>query len=383
MSRQIRVVFAHPFFCLKRAGFTASSEEHLTWRVTPAWITGGFKPVKRFGVTVVELLVALAGLSIVATILLPAIQSARECARAENCADRLTRIVLESHVYDTIHGQLPMFMGAKAGVDYFDTININNPNYYGWQQSASPLALAASTSTEFDIDPDFFDYTTTLQNRGILFWQLPGWIELSKQQLPRYRCPSNSRLAKARPVAGYILAAQSISYNGSVDWISLLFDSSPTSTYGITNYVGCFGATAYAEDVQDLPWHYRGMITSRGSVSIEQVQAADGLSNSIMYGENIGDIRASSGASSTTAPVLWYGLSWMSGAIATRGRGLAPWLENGTFELPLLGNGFRSSPFGFGSFHPDGVNFAMGDGSVQRVARFDRLGDLLFDVRFV
>ncbi len=330
--------------------------------------------MNRYGVSVVDLLVTIAGLSIVVAILLPAIQSARESERLENCADRLSRIVLESHVYDAIHGRLPMVLGARAGVEVGDYIGFqSNPDYWGWQQNASPLVLAASTSTEFDIDPDFFDYTTTLQYRGIYVWELPGWIELAAEQPSRYRCPSNSRLAHARPSAGHILASQPVTwYDGNVDWLVIYYDSSPLSTYGISNYVGCFGATGYAEDVHDLRWQYRGMITSRGLVTIAQVQAADGLSNSIMYGENIGHIVASWGASSSeqnTAPILQYGVSWMTTAFAPRGRGLAPWLEDGTAEHPMLGNAYRSAAWGFGSFHSDVVNFAMGDGAVRQVAR--------------
>ena len=94
---------------------------------------------------------------------------------------------------------------------------------------------------------------------------------------------------------------------------------------------------------------------------------ADGLSNTVMFGENIGDIRTE--ARRTT---LRLSHTWLSGGIA-RGRGTAERVDRQHAGNPMLGHALNSSIDGFGSFHRDGVNFLFGDGSVHRSRDIDLL----------
>ena len=106
------------------------------------------------------------------------------------------------------------------------------------------------------------------------------------------------------------------------------------------------------------------MITCRETRTSDEVSKADGLSNSIMYGENNGSRFIDASGQARTR----YRQIWASGGVA-KGTGLVEFGDQPTRLRPLLGHAFTSSAFGFGSFHPAGVNFAKGDGSVETLAR--------------
>lgn len=339
------------------------------------------------GTTVVDLVTIAATLAIGISLAFPFLQQCRESARGKVCEQRLALIAIDSFMYHDVYERLPMQLGAPGVTPWENWIGIASgqdrkkptiqsrnfttlgEEYYLYQQNTSPIALASSVTTEYSIDPIAFDFEENLFDKSKWFFEMEGWQELAFQQPERFLCPTASKILETDSTFGTTLAIQPVSLNGTGDEcdgeLGVLFDQ---DSYGISNYVGCVGAGAGGQGPDGLcdsgdAIQYRGIIASRERVTLDELEKADGASNTLMFGENIGEIRGS-----RSGIGVEYKTSWLNGGLAM-GRGNADWMTSSSPGAPLLGHAMNSSTRGFGSFHRDGVNFVRGDGSVTMLNR--------------
>jgi prepilin-type N-terminal cleavage/methylation domain-containing protein/prepilin-type processing-associated H-X9-DG protein len=124
--------------------------------------------VRRSGITLIELLVAIAIIAILMALLVPAVQYAREAARRIQCASNLRQIGVAVHLYENHHRSFPP--GNASTYSYLVSILP--------QMDMEPLYSRFDFAQRYDqLVPDFKSYLLGLS-------------------IPSYRCPSDEIAAQ-------------------------------------------------------------------------------------------------------------------------------------------------------------------------------------------
>jgi prepilin-type N-terminal cleavage/methylation domain-containing protein/prepilin-type processing-associated H-X9-DG protein len=292
------------------------------------------------GFTLIELLVVIGIIAVLMSILLPAVQSAREAARRSQCVCNLKQVSLAIHGYHDTHGVLPPGKkGCCWGTWLVYTLPYleQKPLYNAWNSFGTNVAGAPSN---YDLDLRYFG----VANQTV-----------TSTFISTYLCPTDQTNT---PITA--------TTNGK--------------TYACTsqNYAVNFGNTVVIQtDFQDIRFGGAPFVdigspngdhdqTGRATVGFNTF--ADGLSNTMLASEVVvgqgQDLR---------------GFSWWGDA-ATFEAFLAPnssfpdvmfspfYCINQPPNPPCIGT-TTALPDNYGarSRHPGGLNVAMGDGSVRFV----------------
>ena len=280
----------------------------------------------RVGFTLVELLVVIAIIGILIALLLPAVQAAREAARRIQCTSNLKQLGLAFHTYHVSNNILP-----------YSGMYWHSSGQLGWTSSILPFIEQDAIYDKMSFDDIGDPEDVSDPHKG---WAGANAIE-------GYLCPSADTYD--RQVQPYADAYTNHYYTilGPIGTIG-----SSGSAYG-TNNTGVF----YWEEANE------GLGRRYGS---KLADATDGTSNTYMIGEQ--------SWGNTEEICGWVGMyhPWVLGIWNTQRAGESVWygarhVRHQINSPPL----YYCEPFTdlpFGSNHPGGTHFAMGDGSTQFVS---------------
>ena len=289
---------------------------------------------RRRAFTLIELLVVIAIIAVLVAILLPAVQQAREAARASQCRNNLKQFGIGLHSYSEVFSQLP------AGGSGCQTGNCcNSGPRIGWQVRILPYMDQAGLYNQLDMDlasvPD-----------QVLSDGKPA----RQHQVPYAVCPTDqSGVIDTNWATPSYTGSLGASPNGSQDAAC-----NPFASFAQANMVGT-GNTCNGAQVSG--------VFSRMGYGAKFKDIADGMSNTIMVGEMLAKCHDHNEG--------WWGQNGSGNAHATT---LVPInnMNTCTNATPAqithptcTGKNQWNISWGFRSHHTGGCHFLACDGAVH------------------
>jgi prepilin-type N-terminal cleavage/methylation domain-containing protein/prepilin-type processing-associated H-X9-DG protein len=331
---------------------------------------------RRPAFTLIELLVVIGIIVLLMALLLPAVQKVREAANKMLCASNLRQLGIAAHNYHIDFQKLPPGyygpMRENGGTNVDPATSPERGPWVGCLVALLPYVEQDNLyqqlwKTQLNYPnpmPEVLGPPISLKLRQERFgwWTALGNIQANSGQvrLKIFKCPSDT--TDEATVEGVILTTHVA--NGFV--IALHPEGIGNPAYadalGRTNYTGVAGAAGNS-DVPNFYGTWEGVMCNRSTLTLGQLAAQDGTSQTLMFGEGLGG----NGVGARLHSWSWFGV----GAMGT-GYGLGSGKVPADDQPPALG--VMPPPgqdgahwYRFSSWHSGGVQFCFGDGSVRTI----------------
>jgi len=297
-------------------------------------------PTSRKGFTLIELLVVMAIIAILAAMLLPAIQRAREAARRTQCINNLKQISLAAMNYESTFNSFPSGWIEAMPVD-----DDGNP-------TAGPANANVAFGEDILIPVDMSDSNNQRVNQyRLIEWELSpwwGWQALILNDMnqttvnidyDRSKFSDDSKQASTVPIESYVCPSAALPSNRPRE-------------LGYCNYRGVGGELTGFSGLSPYSGSYRGGIFGANSgTRLRDIQ--DGESNTLLFGES--------------AFGFWADSHSAVAASVNASDGSSSFHDGNNFDgRPEINQTIHLT---FGSWHDAVAHFALADGSAKGMAK--------------
>jgi type II secretory pathway pseudopilin PulG len=282
----------------------------------------------------VELLVVIAIIGILVSMLLPAVQAARESARRTQCLNNLKQQALAMHTFHDTYKRFPS--AHQIDCSWYSTLQCETPPggydsgtgypvegpYWSWSMAIAPYIEMSNIRDAADLT-------------AWPWWQtMPDGSWLNEFRCDTFVCPSDVR--------------------GNLVW------TDSTHRVALTSYLAVTGRNQFAEaGGQDGVVYVNSAVTMSGIL--------DGTSSTLLIGER------------PPSNTLLYGWQWAGAGeyphfgatdvvLGVFERPLSPLAQPDFYRKGSIDDPLDLHRYHFWSLHPGGGNWALSDGSTRFIA---------------
>jgi prepilin-type N-terminal cleavage/methylation domain-containing protein len=351
------------------------------------------RPSRRNGFTLIELLVVIAIIAVLIGLFLPAVQKVREAANRMSCSNNLKQIALAAHNYENTVGHLPSgFIGplpsdpGPADSNGWNNVSLPRSSARGLMPLLLPYLEQDNVFRQIphtsyvpgqgttgplvdQFDPKVPHAWAMILGTDGATYPPPVYGVMHAVDMKVFHCPSDANIDPVNNAHG----DGTHDFNGgTLMWPVFFTFRDPNGTEAFT--LNCWwddwnGSEAYfpmgrsnyagVGGLGDAQWGssvpYAGIFTSRSQWTLGQISAADGTSNTLMFGEMCGRFSPGRGINGENA----HDYSWMVSSLPTL-FGLNPGGDNGS-----QATGQHCRTLAFSSNQTGIVQFAFADSSVH------------------
>jgi prepilin-type N-terminal cleavage/methylation domain-containing protein/prepilin-type processing-associated H-X9-DG protein len=237
------------------------------------------------GFTLIELLVVIAIIGILIALLLPAVQKIREAAARMQCSNNLKQMGLAVHNFHDSMGYLPS-AGCDDGKPFSSGPWPIGGEGTNWSIYLLPYMEQGNVYNRLTFNGDSGWTNDQTQNVGGITSSALNNVRLIQGiGVPMYRCPSDTKPAQIRNDSN----VRDASGNEAL----LVNRNSYVAIAGAVDRLDAAGQFRESRNTDNSSWSYQFGVTAWGGmivpgfsrITLGQVTAADGLSNTMMISE--------------------------------------------------------------------------------------------------